>query len=73
MPTFSNKNYKKITKGFCVSFYYIAIQYFLSWLPMTCIHQFALDLKESLFYLVMPLEHMDFHIIGYWTSSMRSL
>ena len=24
--------------------------------------------KESLFYLTTPLEHLDFHIIGHWTS-----
>ena len=26
--------------------------------------------KESLFYLITPLEHIDSHIIGYWTSSI---
>ena len=30
-------------------------------------------LKESLFRLRMPLEHIDFHIIGYWTPSKWSL
>ena len=29
--------------------------------------------EESLFYLTMPLEHIDFHIIGYWTSNIWSL
>ena len=29
--------------------------------------------KESLFYLTMPLKHIDFHIIGYWMSSIWSL
>ena len=29
--------------------------------------------KESLFYSMMPLEHIDFHIIGYWTSSIWSM
>ena len=28
---------------------------------------------ESLFYLMIPLEHVDFHIIGYWMSSLWSL
>ena len=28
---------------------------------------------ESLFYLTTPLEHFNFHIIGYWTSSIWSL
>ena len=29
--------------------------------------------KESLFYLTTPLEHINVHIIGYWTSSRWSL
>ena len=29
--------------------------------------------KESLFCLTTPLEHIDCHIIGYWTSSIWSL
>ena len=29
--------------------------------------------KESLFCLKTPLEPIDFHIIGYWTLSIRSL
>ena len=29
--------------------------------------------KESLFCLTTPLEHIDFYIIGYWTSSIWSL
>ena len=29
--------------------------------------------NESLFYIVMPLERIDFHITGYWTSSIWSL
>ena len=33
----------------------------------------ATCLKESLFYLIMPLEHIDFHIIGYWTTNIWSL
>ena len=28
---------------------------------------------ESLLYLSMPLVHIDFHIIGYWMSSIWSL
>ena len=28
---------------------------------------------ESLFYLATPLEHIDFHIFGYWTSTIWSL
>ena len=31
-----------------------------------CSHQ----TMESLFCLTMPLEHIDFHFIGYWTSSI---
>ena len=31
------------------------------------------DKKESLFYLMVPLEHIDFPIIGYWKSSIWSL
>ena len=26
--------------------------------------------KQTLFYLRMPLEHVDFHIIGFWMSSI---
>ena len=26
--------------------------------------------KQSLLYLTMPLEHTDFHIIGYWMSDI---
>ena len=29
--------------------------------------------KESLFYLTKPLEHIDFHVISYWTSNIWSL
>ena len=35
--------------------------------------QGAVGWTESLLYLTMPLEHIDFHIIGYWTSSVWSL
>ena len=28
--------------------------------------------KDSFFYLTMPLEHINFHIIGYWMSNIWS-
>ena len=33
-------------------------------------YHLAEETKESLFYLSMPLEHIDFHVIDYWTSSI---
>ena len=34
---------------------------------------YATSHQESLFYLMTPIEHINFHINGYWTSSIWSL
>ena len=48
-------------------------------LGQSAVIDFQLEVKtnravmESLFYLMTPLEHIDFHIIVYWMSSIWSL
>ena len=35
--------------------------------------QYNKHILETLFYLTTPLEHIDFHTIGYWTLSILTL
>ena len=34
---------------------------------------FTIDVKKESLFDLTPLEHIDFHVIGYWTSNMWSL
>ena len=49
------------------------LKYPKTWPFSKSVHCVSTKEKESLFYLTMLLEHIDFHIIGYWTSSTWSL
>ncbi len=48
----------------------LRIERTLGWLPLPTKRPILLLQMESLFYLMKPLEHIDCHIIGYWTSSI---
>ena len=46
-----------------------------TYIPQTCYALYTMTVikKESLIYLTTPLEHIDFHVTGYWISSIWSL